>query len=653
VNTESGKPQAESANRWLLFLVVIVILWLASALRFYQLDEHSFWNDEGNSARLSERALPLIIEGTASDIHPPFYYLALRGWRELLGETEFGLRSFSAFAGILTVALTFALGRQFQRPVLRKGWPGQIVLLAAVLLAAINPALIYYSQETRMYALLALLAALSTLLLWRWLNSRRGLAWAAGYILAASAGLYTHYFFPAVLLFQNLLVIIWLFRSFRALMFSPLQLTGKRPIRKTIWQWLAMMALLLLIYLPWLPVFWRQAGGRPTTRVPLLQFLWDSTNWLAFGETIPPASWVWPTVVLAGLLLWALLSERRQVLIPLLGAAVPVLFMFAAGTTQPTFFKFMLGAVPFFILWLSAAWHFPRRQTRMKWLTFIPPLLLSLPLLWGTFFSLANLYYDPTYARADYRGMAQRIAQDNHPNAGIILTAPNQWEVFTYYHREGAPVYPLPKGQPDPAILEPELSQIAAKHDRLYAIFWGEAQRDPQRVIETWLEQHTFKAAEEWIGDVRFVVYAVPKEPLGTMANEVEVSFGDQLTLQGYTLPSQELAPGEILQLTLFWRADQALAERYKVFLHLVDEEGSLVAQSDSEPAGGLAPTNSWSAGQTVIDNHGLLLPPTLKPGEYTLLMGLYDISDPTARLAVLLDGAAQDAWEIASFTVD
>ena len=135
----------------------LIILLLATALRFHQLEAQSFWNDEGNSARLSERSIPLIIEGTASDIHPPLYYLLLRGWRELVGETEFGLRSLSAFAGVLLVAETLRLGRFVsQRPA---------VWLMAGGLTTVSPPLIYYSQETRMYMLLPLLATLSTLLL--------------------------------------------------------------------------------------------------------------------------------------------------------------------------------------------------------------------------------------------------------------------------------------------------------------------------------------------------------------------------------------------------------------------------------------------------------------------------------------------------------
>ena len=102
--------------------------------------------------------------------------------------------------------------------------------------------------------------------------------------------------------------------------------------------------------------------------------------------------------------------------------------------------------------------------------------------------------------------MAAQIAAENHPNAAIILNAPNQWEVFTYYHDEAnAPVYPLPRGFPDPAQLEPELAQVVDRYDRLYVLFWGDAQQDPERLVERWLDQHAFKAREEWVQDVRFV----------------------------------------------------------------------------------------------------------------------------------------------------
>ena len=78
------------------FLVLLFVLALAAFLRFYLLDGQSFWNDEGNSARIAERSLQLITEGAAGDIHPPLYYYLLHFWRGLFGSSEFALGSLSA-----------------------------------------------------------------------------------------------------------------------------------------------------------------------------------------------------------------------------------------------------------------------------------------------------------------------------------------------------------------------------------------------------------------------------------------------------------------------------------------------------------------------------------------------------------------------------
>ena len=67
-------------------LILVAILLLATALRFYRIDAQSFWNDEGNSARIAERSVDLIIAGAAGDIHPPLYYLALQAWRSVFGD---------------------------------------------------------------------------------------------------------------------------------------------------------------------------------------------------------------------------------------------------------------------------------------------------------------------------------------------------------------------------------------------------------------------------------------------------------------------------------------------------------------------------------------------------------------------------------------
>lgn len=102
--------------------------------------------------------------------------------------------------------------------------------------------------------------------------------------------------------------------------------------------------------------------------------------------------------------------------------------------------------------------------------------------------------------------------------------------------------------------------------------------------------------------------------------------LGEVILLVGWDLsPStMPVRPGETLDVTLVW---QALAETeisYYVFVHLLDPDGRLVAQSDAKPAGWTRPTTGWLPGEFVFDSHLLALPPDVMPGAYQLLAGLY-----------------------------
>ncbi|MFN2162307.1 MAG: hypothetical protein ACK2UN_09570 [Candidatus Promineifilaceae bacterium] len=652
----SSRTATSSAQRIELVLgsampmLLCLLLLLAVALRFYKLDAQSFWNDEGNSARLSERPLALIIEGTASDVHPPLYYVILHSWRELVGDSEFGLRSFSAFAGVLTVAATIALA-QFFGASYRVRATGAVLVLASALLAAINPTLVYYSQETRMYALLSLLGALSTVVLLRWLSMREKRYWSLAYIIFTTAGLYTHYFYPTILLFQAVIVLFWVLRSSFTPAFPPMRPKTEPHWARTPLRWLGMVVLSLLLYLPWVPIFLRQTVGRSGEHASIPIFLWDSVRWLTFGETIARDNLIWITFVAILLLGWAAVFTGPRVLIPITGTVLPVAVMYIIGTTNPAFFKFMIVAIPFYLIWLAGALLADKQMRKPSSLgASLVAGLLFMPLLWGMAQSLDNLYNDPAYARADYRGMAAEIAAAGDVNAGVILDAPNQWEAFTYYHKEGAPVYPLPKGQPDPQIIAPELTGIAARHDRLYVLYWGEEQRDPEGVVEQWLDANTFKAAERWVGDVRFAVYSTFQDA-NAATSSLNINFDEKIILQSAIIPGNVFSAGDIIPIRLSWSAEVPLDERYKVFLHLVDENGAIVAQQDSEPAS--SPTTTWQPGEIFVDNQAVLLPPELAPGEYRLLVGLYELDNPGIRLPARDIGLEQDYVELRLIEVE
>ena len=112
-----------------------------------------------------------------------------------------------------------------------------------------------------------------------------------------------------------------------------------------------------------------------------------------------------------------------------------------------------------------------------------------------------------------------------------------------------------------------------------------------------------------------------------------DLPFGEQITLAAYAISSQTVEAEDVLQVQLVWMAYETPSKRYKVFLQLLNGEGALVAQRDSEPAGGSAITTAWGPGESIVDNHGLSIPSDLPAGDYRLVAGLYDIDDPSARL--------------------
>ncbi len=628
--------EKETSSLWPLCLCAILLL--AAGLRFYRLDAQSFWSDEGNAIRAAQRPIPLVIAAAAGDIHPPGYYLLLHFWRIPTGDSEFAVRALSVYIGLLTVALTGRLGRRML---------GGGVGAGAAFLAAISPLAVYYSQEARMYGLLGLVAVASTDLLWNLFHRPRP-ATALLYTLVAAAGLYTHYSFPFILAAHNLLVFgrwVWagLTRARRGTSQGvPLQ-----------W-WVALQALAVLLYLPWLPTALRAMGWPSAGRgYTLGGAMLDIFRALTAGLTLEAAP-ARPVLIGAGALLVLGLWPRRERALAVATLAlwllVPLVLIFAFDLYKPAYLKFLLAVLPSFHILLAAGiynlvrpFRLPRPLPSCIVITFYALTLSALlP-------SLRNLYFNPAYARDDYRQIAADVAALGRPGDGVILNAPNQWEVFTYYYRGDLPLYPAPY-HPTPEQVADWLSPMLSSHRRLFVLYWGDREADPERRMENLLADGAYLAWSRWYGRVRVALYGLgplPEEPRVT----VRARFGQEILLHGYAVGEGPFAPGDVVPVTLFWEAD-APPGRYKVFLHLMDDGGNLVAQNDAEPRGDLSPTFIWSVGERVTDRHGVYLPPDLPPGVYRLMTGMYRL-DTGERLVLTLDGEpAGDALELGEVVV-
>jgi uncharacterized membrane protein len=158
---------------------------LCALLRFYHLGAASLWSDEIFSRYyLDVFGLHYVLtDGLSTETNPPTYYLLLRGWMSLFGDSEVALRSLSAAASILCVPVTFLLGRELG---------GKSRGLAGALLFALCPASLYFAQETRAYALFMLV---STVVLWAaavYQRDSRSVKATAFYLLSATLCLYLH-----------------------------------------------------------------------------------------------------------------------------------------------------------------------------------------------------------------------------------------------------------------------------------------------------------------------------------------------------------------------------------------------------------------------------------------------------------------------------
>ena len=600
-------------------IALLLILLMALALRLYRLDAQSLWADEGNSLALAGRSLPVIARDAASDIHPPLYYFLLHFWTSALGTTEFTARSLSALVGTALVALTYLLGRRLLN---RKTG------LLAAFLAAISPFQIHYSQEARMYMLASLLGAISVLAFLMALEGmekgKSALLPLCLWVATSGLGLYTHYSFPVVIALENVVYLAWLLRA-------PPGLRRGRAVLA----WALAQTLAVLLYLPWLPIAYRRLTAWPTPARPLStpSASLAALRLLSLGHCSQHLTWALPGFALLVLLgLRPFESRKRRLaeyLLLLLYLFAPFLMMLAFSLFKPAYFKFLLISSPAFCLVLGRGAIIPfgrpegvKRPLVMAWSLAVLAFLTA-----SSAFSLYGYYFDPRCARDDYRGIARYIEAAAGAQDAVLLNAPGQYEIFAYYYRGDLPIYPLPRQRPlDPEETTRELEAMARQHRRLFAVLWATDESDPQRLVEGWLDAHAYKALDTWYGNVRLAVYAFPKEARTGVQHPLRVQLGDSISLLGYTLLSEAVEAGDVLQLTLFWQTSAPLNERYKVFVHLLDPGGHVIGQRDAEPGGGARLTTTWEPGEVITDNYGLLVPPGTPPGTYPLEIGMYSL---------------------------
>ncbi len=586
----------------------LLIVLLAFGVRLYGIDRQDIWGDEAFSIWLSGQPIGQVLAGGA-DTHPPLYPFFLHLWLRLAGSSSLATRALSALIGTLTVPVVYLLGRRAF---------GLATGRLAALLAAVSPVLVYYSQETRMYGLVALLAAASVYWAMRLPRASRAGAWL-GYLVTTLSAAYTHYYAFFVILAENLILIPFLVRH------------GRRTALR---RWLAAQGVILLAYIPWI---WVQTGflsGKASTRFEEWTLAWageilqQTLTSLAAGLALSPA----PAWTITALFLFAILAglpglvrrRRPEPWLVVSYLATPLLLAWVVNPIMPFFFpRYLLLIAPAFLTlsaWGVMAW---RGQSR--------PLatLGALLLLAGSFYGLFGYFSGDQYVKGRYGEMMAYVEASAQPGDGLILANQLQRPIFQYYQPDGLEAYYFPPYDyplEDPRTAR-DLESIADQHARLWLVRFGNpAEYDPTGYLDRWLASRGSKAYFEGWVDADLSLYVM--NPAGSSDSDIDHSLradlGGAVRLLGYRLSARELAPGDSLLLSLHWQALAPMVERYTVFTHLLDAKGHLQAQMDSEPLGGGLPTDRWSVGQVVQDNYALVIPKDAPPGSYTIEVGMY-----------------------------
>jgi mannosyltransferase len=152
-----GRSVVELARtRSRAFWIVAGLIALGAGLRFATLGVQSYHHDEiVTASRVLRVGFGHAMDAVGfSESAPPLYYALAWIWTQITGTGPWGLRSLSALAGVATIPVAFLIGRELR---------GRRAGLLAAALVAVNPMLIWYSQEARAYALLVFFCALSLL----------------------------------------------------------------------------------------------------------------------------------------------------------------------------------------------------------------------------------------------------------------------------------------------------------------------------------------------------------------------------------------------------------------------------------------------------------------------------------------------------------
>lgn len=184
----------------------------------------------------------------------------------------------------------------------------------------------------------------------------------------------------------------------------------------------------------------------------------------------------------------------------------------------------------------------------------------------------------------------------------------------------------------EPPIAQQRLREIAVAEARqIYVAVEGTAIGDPNSATERWMSERAHYAGTEWVSENSRLTTFYQPTPLSVLSEGR--NFSDNISLREIKT-GMTLAAGQPLLVELKWGATATPSQDYTVFVQLLAPDGTVAVQQDTPPQAGFAPTSQWQSGSEVIDRRALPLPTDLAPGDYTLLVGMYDGTGTRLKIA-------------------
>lgn len=628
---------------------------VAMAVRLHRLGAESLWYDETVSAYLASLPPRELVAHTALDIHPPGYYLLLNLWTRLAGDSEYALAFLSLMAGILLVAGAHRLVR---------GLAGRSAANLVASLSALSAYSVWYSQEVRMYAVAALMLLGLVAVTLRLLSDDDRPRWLAAWAVLGASALYTLYY---SLFLLPVLSLAWLVHALRE---------GERR-RSALRGWLGSHALLLLLYLPWLPTAVRQALDAPVppwrSARPWLEIFAQAATTLVFGEAAPLAWWPLGAALVAVACLSAFRADpgRRAGHWPALAFIAPWALLLAASAIQPLFHpRYLFPLSAFFLASLAIGL---RRLANGACGRVLAAALLAV-FVAGNAISAQRMWTEQEYRADDLRGAVDRLAQQWLPGDVILFQAGYTYTAFAYYwpgdtdwmgrvteyqgtRAERGPVVlqggslgadpDLGWGHPDSDFYATSLNAITegishalTANERLWVFRLYDTVTDPEGEVRRWLEDSLVLISDDPIPGPSYARLQsfVPRtavfpcaSPLAwgdaaasceRVGNLIEVGGHRRVPVYLHIGPA-DLSPGSSLHYTL----------------RLQGPNGETAVQQDGVLLGSTGGSENDEAG-VVLNAIPLAVSDGTPPAEYSIRLGLYALEEGRPIPLAPADGA-------------